>query len=175
MGEILNRYVVLSIVSILCIPLLCSVNLESSQFKIKLGLGYYFGEISCLDANLEDNLHDPENQWNYFDWKYKSNVNALGYHGGIGFEYEVSNQSALFIAAIYRIVNIGTFDSVNKDTDASGIFDLLGDEIKGLGDRSTFLYAQRFGGEQAWGDIDYRITNLSFSGISLRIGYRFIF
>ena len=149
--------------------------MREGEIFILGGLGYYFGEISCLDANLDDNLHDPENQWNYFDWKYKSHVNALGYHGGIGFEYEVSNQSALFISVICRIVNIGTFDSVNKDTDASGIFDLLGDEIKGLGHQSTFLYAQRFGGEQAWGDIDYRITNLSFSGISLRLGFRFKF
>lgn len=150
------------------------VMLEGEIFILG-GLGYYFGEISCLSANLDYNLHDPENQWNYFDWKYKSNLNALGYHGGVGFEYEVSNQSALFIAVIFRIVNTGKFNSTNKDVDASGIFDLLGDEIKGLADRSTFFYAQRFGGEQAWGDIDYRVTNLSFSGISLRLGCRFKF
>ena len=83
--------------------------------------------------------------------------------------------ASLFIEAIYRIVNIRNLDSVNKDIDASGIFDMLGDEIKGMADKSTFLYAQRFGGEESWGDIDYRITNLIYSGISLRLGFRFKF
>lgn len=139
------------------------------------GLGYYFGKISCIETNFEYNLHDPESQWNYFNWTYKSNFSSLGFHGGIGFEYEVSNQFTLFIEAICRIVNIRNFNSINRVSGASGIFDYLGDEIKRLGEKSTFLYAQRFGGEEAWGDIDYRITNLSYSGISLRLGFRFRF
>jgi len=72
-------------------------------------------------------------RWNYFDWKYESDIHSLGYHGGIGFEYE------------------GNLDSVNKDTDASGIFELVGNEIKLLGDKSTFMYAQRFGGGRSMG------------------------
>jgi hypothetical protein len=139
------------------------------------GLGYYFGRIKCLDAYLQYNLQESENQWGYFDWKYKSNFNSLGYHGGIGFEYEVSNKASLFIEAIYRIVNIRKFNSIHTDVEESRIFDILGDEIKGLAGKSTFLYAQRFGGEEAWGDIVYRITNLNYSGISLRLGFKFQF
>jgi hypothetical protein len=139
------------------------------------GLGYYFGRIKCLDAYLQYNLQESENQWGYFDWKYKSNFNSLGYHGGIGFEYEVSNKTSLFIKAIYRIVNIRKFNSIHTDVEESRIFDILGDEIKGLAGKSTFLYAQRFGGEEAWGDIVYRITNLNYSGISLRLGFKFQF
>lgn len=150
------------------------VMLEGEIFVLG-GVGYYFGRISCASYDSEHNIQDPENQWNYLPWLYKSDIASLGYHGGIGFAYDVSNRSALFIEAIYRIVNIRNLDSVNRDVSASGIFDLLGDEIKRLGDKSTFLYAQRFGGEEAWGDIDYRITNLSFSRLSFRVGYRFKF
>jgi hypothetical protein len=139
------------------------------------GLGLYFGRIKCLDAYLQYNLQESENQWGYFDWKYKSNFNSLGYHGGIGFEYEVSNKASLFVEAIYRIVNIRKFNSIHTDVEESRIFDILGDEIKGLADKSTFLYAQRLGGEEAWGDIVYRITNLNYSGISLRLGFKYTF
>jgi hypothetical protein len=139
------------------------------------GLGYYIGKISCIVTNFEHSLVDPEGRWNYFDWLYQSRFQSLGYHGGIGFAYEISNQFVFFIETIYRIVNIRDFDSVNKDVDESGIFEMLGDEIKRLADKSTFLYAQRFGGEEAWGDIDYRISNLSYSGMTLRLGFTFHF
>ena len=139
------------------------------------GLGYYFGKISCIVTNFDHNLVDPEGRWNYFDWLYESHFHSLGYHGGIGFTYEIANQFAFFIEAIYRIVNISDLNSVNKDVDESHIFEMLGDEIKGLVDPSTFLYAQRFGGEEAWGDINYRISNLSYSGITLRLGFTFQF
>ena len=150
------------------------VMLEGEIFVLG-GLGYYIGKISCIVTNFDHNLDDPEGRWYYFDWLYESHFHSLGYHGGIGFEYEISNQFAFFIETIYRIVNIRGFNSVNKDVDGSGIFDMLGDEIKGLADKSTFLYAQRFGGEKEWGDIDYRISNLSYSGISLRLGFKFHF
>lgn len=160
----------------LCLSAILSypVTLEGKIFILG-GLGYYFGRIKCLDAYLQYNLQESENQWGYFDWKYKSNFNSLGYHGGIGFEYEVSNVASLFIEAIYRIVNIRKFNSIHIDVEESHIFEILGDEIKGLADKSTFLYAQRLGGEEAWGDIDYRVTNLSYSGISLRLGFKLKF
>jgi opacity protein-like surface antigen len=153
-----------------CYPIM----LEGEIFVLG-GVGYYFGRISCISYDSEHNLHDPENSWNYLPWLYKSDINSLGYHGGIGLEYDVSNRSSLFIEAIYRLVNIKNLDSVNRDVEASGIFDLLGDEIKGLGAKSTFMYIQRFGGEEAWGDILYQISNLSFSGVSFRVGYKFRF
>ena len=160
----------------LCLSAILSypIILEGKIFVLG-GLGYYFGRIKCLDAYLQYNLQESENQWGYFDWKYKSNFNSLGYHGGIGFEYEVSNVASLFIEAIYRILNIRKFNSIHTDVEESHIFEILGDEIKGLADKSTFLYAQRLGGEEAWGDIDYRVTNLSYSGISLRLGFHFKF
>jgi hypothetical protein len=139
------------------------------------GVGYYFGRISCISYDSEHNIHDLQNSWNYLPWLYKSDIQSLGYHGGIGFEYDVSNRSSLFIEAIYRLVNIKNLDSVNRDVEASGIFDLLGDEIKGLGAKSTFMFIQRFGGEEAWGDIVYQISNLNFSGFSFRVGYKFKF
>ncbi len=139
------------------------------------GLGYYFGKISCISTDVEYNLNDPENSWNYSYWLYKSNFNSLGYHAGVGFEYDVSNRSSLFIEAIYRIVNIRNFDSVSQIADASGLFDILGDDIKQQEGKSTFMYIQRLGGEEAWGDIFYQISNLSFSGFSFRVGYKFKF
>jgi hypothetical protein len=139
------------------------------------GLGYYYGKISCISTDVEYNLNDPENLWNYSYWLYKSNFNSLGYHAGVGFEYDVSNRSSLFIEAIYRIVNIRNFDSVSQIAGASGLFDILGDDIKQQEGKSTFMYIQRFGGEEAWGDIFYRISNLSFSGFSFRVGYKFKF
>jgi hypothetical protein len=139
------------------------------------GLGFYFGKISCVQINFESNLHDPEHRWSYFNWTYKSRFNSLGFHGGIGFDYAVSNQFDIYIEALYRIVNIRDFNSLNRASGASSIFYYLGDEIIRLGDKSTFLYAQRFGGEEGWGDIDYRISNLNFSGISLRLGFMFKF
>ncbi len=150
------------------------VMLEGEVFVLG-GAGYYFGRISCASYDSENNIRDPENQWNYLPWLYKSDIGSLGYHGGIGFAYEVSDRSSLFIEAVYRVVNIKNLDTVNRDIDASGIYGLLGDEIKRLGDKSTFMYAQRFGGEEAWGDIDYRITKLSYSGLSLRVGIIFKF
>lgn len=150
------------------------IMLEGEIFVLG-GLGYYFGKISCISTDVEYNLNDPENLWNYAYWLYKSNFNSLGYHAGAGFEYDVSNRSSLFIEAIYRIVNIRNFDSVSKIADASGLFDILGDDIKQQEGKSTFMYIQRFGGEEAWGDIFYRISNLSFSGFSFRMGYKFKF
>ena len=139
------------------------------------GLAYYYGKISCVSTYVEHNLNDPGNLWNYSYWLYKSNFNSLGYHAGIGFEYDVSNRSSLFVEAIYRILNIRNFDSVSKIDEASGIFDILGDEIQKLEGKSTFMYVQRFGGEEAWGDIFYRISNLNFSGLSFRVGVKFKF
>ena len=150
------------------------IMLEGEIFVLG-GLGYYFGKISCISTYVEHNLNDPGNLWNYAHWLYKSNFNSLGYHAGIGFEYDVSNRSALFIEAIYRIVNIRNFDSVSKIDSASGLFDILGNEIKQLEGKSTFMYVQRFGGEETWGDIFYRISNLSFSGLSFQVGYKFKF
>ena len=40
---------------------------------------------------------------------------------------------------------------------------------------STFLYELQFFGEEDVGDIDYRISNFSYSGFSFRAGLKFKF
>lgn len=141
----------------------------STRLNFMGGVGYYFGTIDCIDEDMTKRLRDSRPFWNHVGWRFKSNSNTVGYHLGAGFESDININWIFFMEVFYRAAKFEKFKSFSQSP---------GDIEQGAGDLeggSTFFYAKRSQGDEAMGDIDYRISHLSLSRFVFRIGFKIIF
>jgi len=155
----------------------------SSRINLFLngGLGYYFSKASLYKCHWSSNyggyfvIHTKEEN-------YDISSNGLGFHGGIGFEYDIANNLALvleFQGRYARIKNLKgnrfynlTF-GVNPGVEEEGIL-YIGERdltIEGYGENCPDLIISQ---SKLSGD-EFRNTReavLDFSGFSLRMGIR---
>lgn len=134
------------------------------------GVGFYFGWIECTEVNWRNETADPRSHWNYFTWRFESNVNSIGFHFGTGIDINLAPSMFLTGEALYRL---GKFK--NFQTSIVELYSQYGFESEELGTDSTFLYAQQIMGSEEQGDIDYRVADFSYSGFSFFIGFKFKF
>jgi hypothetical protein len=144
----------------------------SSEAKVSLsaGVGYYFAKFFD-DYRLEDDT----GYW--FTRNPDTKSNGLGFHGGIGFEYSISQNLAIVVEGYGRYAKIGGFEgtefvanSQNWSDSREGI--LYYYEV----DRETGWYPVVQLGETApSGDNvrDVREAKVDFSGFTVRIGLKF--
>ncbi len=68
------------------------------SFAVQAGLGYYLGTFSW-DYSYESELDDFKENW-------EGKSNALGFHGGLGFEFNFSSRIALFVEGFGRYAKL---------------------------------------------------------------------
>jgi hypothetical protein len=134
------------------------------------GVGFYFGRIECTEVNWRNETGDPRSRWNYFTWRYESDVNTVGFRSGIGVDIDVFPQMFLTLEALYRWGQFKSFHSCVAE-----LYSRYGFESTELGEESTFLYAERILGTEEQGDIDYNVSDFSYSGFSFLVGFKFKF
>ena len=155
----------------------------SSRINLILnsGLGYYFSKASLYKCHWSSNyggyfvIHTKEEN-------YDVSSNGLGFHGGIGFEYDIANNLALvleFQGRYARIKNLKgnrfyslTF-GVNPGVEEEGIL-YIGERdltVEGYGENCPDLIISQSkpSGDEFRG---VREAALDFSGFSLRAGIR---
>lgn len=140
----------------------------AARMNFQAGIGYYFGKIDCVDEDMTKSARDPQSSWNYIGWLYKSNSSTVGFQAGTGIEVDAGMNLVFFFDALYRVAEFKKFKSVSK---------FSSDKQQGAGSLEggpTFFYAKRIYGDEAMGDIDYRISSVSFSGLVFRIGVKFL-
>ena len=143
--------------------------------KVIGGGSYYFGKLSCDGDTFEfPTSRRTGISWPYFSFSYKSKLKNTGYHAGTGLDLGLSEKAFFFLEFLYRFIQ---FDDINT----YNIYDVTpfntdpSEEKEKFGEDNTFIYLYRMGGEEAMGEMDYRISNLNMSGFVVRIGLRFGF
>ena len=136
------------------------------------GIGYYIGYVECTTSNQKI----ESGNWLYLTRLFKSKAHSLGYHAGVGIDFDLSLNLFLSVEALYRVANFREFKTqVNPLSGLAIYFVSVTEEMENLAVDSTFLYEQQIRGEENAGDIDYRISNFSYSGFSFRVGLKFKF
>lgn len=137
------------------------------------GIGYYIGNIKCTTEKLEV----KSGYLLHLSGLFESNAHALGYHAGVGVDFDLSLNLFLSVEALYRVVNFTEFKThLIPFSGSAFFFASSAEEMENLvAADSTFLYELQFFGEEDVGDIDYRISNFSYSGFSFRAGLKFKF
>lgn len=137
------------------------------------GIGYYIGNIKCTTEKLEF----KSGYLLHVAGLFESNAHSLGYHVGAGVDFDLSLNLFLSVEALYRVVNFREFKTKLIPFSGSAFyFAASAEEMENLvAADSTFLYELQFFGEEDVGDIDYRISNFSYSGFSFRAGLKFKF
>lgn len=136
------------------------------------GIGYYIGNIECTTANMKI----ESGNLLYLTGLFKSNAHSLGYHAGAGIDFDLSLNLFLSVEALYRVVNFREIKThLIPLSGFAAFFPSAAEEMENLAADSTFLYELQFFGEEDVGDIDYRISNFSYSGFSFRAGLKFKF
>lgn len=144
-------------------------------FKVFGGGAYYFGKLICNGSRLEfPDKRRTEMNWPYIGFKYETKIKSIGYHVGTGFEVGVSDKAFLFLDVLYRFLEFEDFDTYSV-LQATPLDPNASEPVERFGPGTTFLYLYRMGGEEAMGEMDYRISKLDMSGFAVRIGLRFGF
>jgi len=91
-----------------------------AEAYVKIGGGYYLGKLKSETSDEAENVYGDINYWNngtpyppHFHMvltgngteTWEATCNAFGAHFGAGFNFEVSNNLALFAEAFYRMAN----------------------------------------------------------------------
>lgn len=143
--------------------------------KVIGGGAYYFGKLNCDgDAFELYSQRRSVNNWPYISFLYKSKIKNMGFHVGTGFDLGLSEKSFFFLEFLYRFIQ---FNDLNTYSiyEATPLNPDPSEETEKFGEKTTFIYLYRMGGEEAMGEMDYRISKLDMSGIAVRIGLRFGF
>lgn len=136
------------------------------------GIGYYIGNIECTTANWNIKSGD----WLYLTGLFKSNAHSLGFHAGAGVDFDLSLNLFLSVEALYRVVNFKKFKTrVIPPAGLEAMFAPLAEEMENLAADSTFLFELQIISGEDVGNIDYRISNFSYSGFSFRAGIKLKF
>lgn len=144
----------------------------------KGGIGYYFAKIN-FTTREELVIPGELNEWNQNDGEAKDN--GFGFHGGLGFEYNISRSVALYAEGIGRYVNFKDWEVDNTYRDSSGYT---------LKQSGAFWYEEEFDGSTGryypsltiseqrpsspWVR-NARKAEIDLSGLSFRIGVRIRF
>jgi opacity protein-like surface antigen len=154
----------------------------TSQVNVFLngGIGYYFGKINYHLRSDIQVLDEPEESG-----KIEGEVkdNALGFHGGIGVEYNVAKNIAFFVEGAGRYAKLKDWEGDETQTLDSQIAEQKSGTLwyyEGLvSDFGTEKYYSSFElqeGKLTWPDIrNVRKAEGDLSGFSLRAGIRIKF
>lgn len=129
----------------------------ASTLKVNFygGMGYYFGSF---ESKMKWQMDSSESStWEYRSWNFKGTANTIGYHLGTGFDIDLSLNLLLTVDALYRGVNF-------KRIKSSGV----------VGMDTTFFQIRFFEGESV-SEFDYRVSQISLSGVLFRTGLKFKF
>ena len=129
----------------------------ASTLKVNFygGMGYYFGSFESKTKWHSD--LSGFSTWEYRSWNFKGSANTVGYHLGTGLDIDLSMSLFLSVEALYRGVNF-------KRIKSSGV----------VGMDTTFFQIRFFEGESVSG-FDYRVSQISLSGVLFRTGLKFKF
>lgn len=83
----------------------------------KGGIGYYFAKIN-FKTREELVIPGELNEWNQNDGEAKDN--GFGFHGGLGFEYNITGSVALYAEGIGRYLDLKEWEVDNTYRDSSG-------------------------------------------------------
>jgi opacity protein-like surface antigen len=144
----------------------------------KAGLGYYFGS-GQYEIREESHLLGLTSYWEIDAGTATSK--GFGFQGGIGIEYKLSKSVALILEGNGRYANLDGWKGENKFTNSTGqsstesvdwfYFEEL-DDVTGSYYRNLFISETAPGGP---GTRNVRQANISYSGISLRLGIKISF
>lgn len=145
---------------------------------LKAGVGYYFAKIRYEVLEENESLGYP-GTWNRDEGE--ATDERIGFHGGFGFEYDITENIALYIEGTRRYVTFKNWKVKNTETDSSGA------EVNQSG---TFWYVKEFKEETGkhyasmmisenkpsypWLK-DIRRAEISLSGFSFRVGVKIRF
>lgn len=149
----------------------------SHQMCVFGGVGYYFGRFLCGRDASDVAFRFYNFKEEYFCWSYESNANTLGYHIGVGIDFDFSNNMYLSVEGLYRAVSFSIHKtSVIQDSRWSRLPFPVNNEEAGLyGEDSTFFYGYRTDENAPERDIQYNVNSFDFSGFSLRVALKFKF
>ena len=166
--ELISDITPIYLTAILTFPIM-----PSFQVNLRGGIGYYMGSIrgGKLDENWEADKN-PAMIANRLLWKFESSTNALGFHAGAEIDIAVHGNVFFFMETLYREGSFKKFKASLKDNTNQGLSNGIGQTGEGLGEESTFFYAQKVLSVEQEKDIDYRISNFKFSGFSFRVGLK---
>jgi hypothetical protein len=145
----------------------------SFQVNFQGGIGYYMGSIrgGKLDENWDADTN-PAMIANRLLWKFESSANAIGFHAGTEIDIAVHENVFFYIETLYREGSFKKFKASLRENTNMGLSDGIGQTGENLGEQSTFFYAQKVLTVEQEKDIDYRLSNLKFSGFSFRLGLK---
>ena len=144
------------------------IKLEA-RLTFSVGVGYYIGRITCLDGNYFYTTLDSLSNWSRRDWEFKSEAITIGYHAGIGVEFGIDLGTTFFAEVLYRKADFKEFETTAMTED------MIEDGAGVIEGGSTFFYAIGIDSGETLGDIDYRISRISLSGLVFRVGLKFKF
>lgn len=82
------------------------------------GIGYYFGKIALSLKTEESSLVLGYTYWNKMDYEVKDN--GIGFHGGIGFEYNIVKNIAFFVEGSGRYAKLKDWEGDVTFTNSGG-------------------------------------------------------
>jgi hypothetical protein len=143
---------------------------SKSQIFLHAGAGYYFVSFERDSRRENDTPY-------WIEVDLKGNDGDFGFHGGIGFEYAISENIIFVIEGAGRYAKIKGYEGTRNRNDSNGWSDSTTGE---------FYTLERFLGEQGWqkrtnvftekpsGDDvrNVRTPLIDFSGFTVRIGIK---
>jgi len=150
------------------------INSKMSAY-LKAGIGYYFAKIT-YKIQQEFKVLGYPNDWEQNEGEAKDN--GFGFHGGLGFEYKMTESISLYAEGMGRYVNFKNWDVDNTWTDLSGYT---------LRQSGTFWYVEEYVEDTGkyypslelseqkpsnQGLRNVRKAEIDFSGFSFRIGVK---
>lgn len=138
-----------------------------NRLKVVLhaGLGYYLAK-----ARLESHVKPP----NAIDYVIDSSAAGIGFHGGVGLEWEFSSHLSLLIEGAGRYASISGFEGTTTVTDSSGSGSWDGKLYYFGASRSyaaDYNYIDLLAGEPGGSWLKFkRDAKVDFSGFALRLG-----
>lgn len=140
----------------ICVSTIFSLPVTSSFYiNITGGFGYYFGTFESKSKWL---LSLPGFvTWEYQSWNFRGKANTIGYYMGVGFDIDLSLNMFLTVDGLYKVVN---FSNIKSSGD--------------IGQDTTLFYIRFYTGIPS-ADFDYRVSQVSLSGYSFRLGLKFKF
>jgi len=146
-----------------------------ARMHVLAGIDYYFGRMRCYYDNLDFDFTERFSGWNYYAHLYETkNMKTWGYHFGLGVELELSENTAFVFEGIYRVAKFNDYSTkIQEDAGLPFLGDQPGGETQE--GQKIFLYGQKYGGEEEWGDVIYSVNSLDLNTLSLRGGIKIRF
>jgi opacity protein-like surface antigen len=176
---------------------------ENKHIFLNFGSGYYYGSFKHT-SDFRGTSEYREESWYYWDYIYNysdtgvledtTKTTALGFHGGIGIDLNLTSRIGVIIEARGRIVNFKDWDGDQLyeygweeyewlETQERIFFDLGSDQEKTAGklwlisftDKTTDNKYKQILIFDEEPDISLRRAKINLNGITLRVGIRFRF